>query len=320
MTIAPDTRPLTNVTIEPTIFPKHPLLARSGDVQPFPYQGSKRGLASAIIPLLGKSARVVEPFAGSAAVSLATRLARTSDVGVIADVNAPLMDLWRTIIDDPNRLADDYEALWNEQKTDPKTFFRAVRDRFNETHQPADFLYLLNRIVKGAVRYGRDGRMNQGADNRRLGAKPDTVRSRITGASRLMQGTDVVTAPYEAVLATVDPQTDVVYMDPPYQGTSTSPDTRYIANLGRTEFESELGELVERGVRFIVSYDVVTDDAKYGQPLSEELGLTHLHVAAGASAQATLLGRKQLSVESLYLSPALADGLDLDPVTANTLF
>lgn len=312
--------PLPNVAIEPTVFPKHPRLARSGDVQPFPYQGSKRALASAIVPLMGKSIRVVEPFAGSAALSIATRLAGISESGVIADVNEPLMDLWRAIIDRPDELAGEYEALWLEQRDDPRAYFNMVRDRFNDTHQPADMLYLLNRIVKGAVRYGRDGRMNQGADHRRLGAKPSTVRARVIGASHLMQNTEVIAADYEQVLAKVDPDTDVVYMDPPYQGTSTSPDHRYIANLQRAAFEEELSKLVANGVRFIVSYDVVTDDAKYGEPLDESLGLKHLHVAAGASAQATLLGRKQLSIESLYLSPALADGIDTAELAATVLF
>lgn len=331
MTVTTNTRPIAttqrttmpqppNVVIEPTVFPKHPKLARSGNVQPFPYQGSKRALASAIIPLMGESVRVVEPFAGSAAISIAARLTGISHSGIIADVNEPLMNLWQAIIDEPENLADDYEALWIEQHEDPRAFFNLVRDRFNDTHQPADLLYLLNRIVKGAVRYGRNGRMNQGADHRRLGAKPATVRARIMGASQLMQGTEVIAAPYEQVLSKVDPATDVVYMDPPYQGTSTSPDHRYIANLQREPFENELRKLVENDVRFIVSYDIITDDAKYGDPLDESLGLKHLHVAAGTSAQATLLGRKQPSIESLYLSPALAENLDTDRLTVDTLF
>ena len=297
---------LSTVTIQPTAFDVLPSLAAAKDVQPFPYQGSKRLLASAIIPLMGSFDRLVEPFAGSAAVSIAARLAGVCDRGLIADVNAPLMDLWRDIIERPDALADEYEALWTEQQDDPRAFFNMVRDRFNQTHQPADMLYLLNRIVKGAVRYGRDGKMNQSPDHRRLGARPATVRARLTGASALMQNTEVLATTYEDVLDLVDAKTDVVYMDPPYQGTSNSNDHRYIASLQRADFETQLQKLVDRDVRFIISYDVVTEDDKYGEPLSPELDLTHLHVAAGSSAQATLLGRTQQAVESLYLSPALA--------------
>lgn len=276
-------------------------------------------MASAIVPLLGDAERVVEPFAGSAAISIATRLAGTASGGLIADINAPLMALWGRIIDDPSGLADEYEVLWTEQQEDPRAYFHAVRDRFNESHEPADLLYLLNRIVKGAVRYGRDGRMNQGADHRRLGARPAVVRKRLVGASRLMAGTEVVAAPYEEVLQQVNADTDVVYMDPPYQGTSTSPDHRYIANLKRLDFEAELQQLVDRGVRFLVSYDVITTDKKYGEALSPSLGLVHLHVAAGVSSQATLLGRSQRSVESLYLSPRLAAEIDWTDKACATL-
>lgn len=312
--------PLPNLISDAIVFPKDPRLSGAASVQPFPYQGSKRGLTSAILPLLGDCDRLIEPFAGSAAVSLASRLVGQSATGVIADVNEPLMKLWGAIVETPEALSDGYQRLWEAQREDPREFFRQVRDRFNTTHEPVDFLYLLNRIVKGALRYGRDGQMNQGADNRRLGAKPETVRRRIIGASQLMRGTEIVTAPYEEVLSRVQPDTDVVYMDPPYQGTSTSADHRYIANLQREDFEQELGKLVARNVKFLVSYDVVTEDALYGQPLSEELGLVHIHVTAGASAQATLLGRRLTSVESLYLSPALVESVDLSVLRPQTLF
>jgi DNA adenine methylase len=40
--------------------------------------------------------------------------------------------------------------------------------------------------------------------------------------------------------------------------------------------------------------------------------LRHINVNTGASAQATLLGRDEETVESLYLSPALVDRLGGD--------
>ena len=53
----------------------------------------------------------------------------------------------------------------------------------------------------------------------------------------------------------------------------------------------------------------MTTDSKYGEPLDSALGLTHVHVTSGTSAQGTLMGNKHMSVESLYLSPSLADNL-----------
>src|SRR4051812_17027664 len=104
----------------------------AGVPHPFPYQGSKRALAHAILPFLPPgTAALVEPFAGSAAVSIAARHAGMAAGSVINDVNAPLMALWQAIVDDSAGLADRYERLWTEARTDPKGFFLATRAEFN---------------------------------------------------------------------------------------------------------------------------------------------------------------------------------------------
>lgn len=280
---------------------------------PFPYQGSKRALAHAVLRYLPTdTATLVEPFAGSAAISIAARYAGVAEATVINDVNAPLMEMWRRIAADPVALADEYEAIWQESLGDPKAFFFAKRAEFNESHDPALLLYLLNRIVKGAVRYSKTGDFNQSADNRRLGAKPATVRDRLTGTAKVMHGTKVHSGSYEPLLIEAG-AADVVYMDPPYQGVTNVADHRYMAGLVREEFEQALRKANDNGVSYIVSYDVVREDNKYGQRLHHELDLTHLHVVAGRSAQSTLSGGKDVTVESLYLSPALVarlGGLD----------
>ncbi len=57
-----------------------------------------------------------------------------------------------------------------------------------------------------------------------------------------------------------------------------------------------------RSQAYIVSYD----GEEYGEPLSQDLGLSRLLLTGGRSAQATLLGREDLAVESLYLSPQIS--------------
>lgn len=276
---------------------------------PFPYQGSKRALAHAILPFLpADTATLVEPFAGSAAISIASRYTRIAQHSVVNDVNAPLMAMWQFLITDAGALADQYELMWNESLADPKAYFMAKRSEFNESNDPAILLYLLNRIVKGAVRYGKNGAFNQSADNRRLGARPDTVRERLNRTSRVMQGTQVYTGSYESLLIEADPA-DVVYMDPPYQGVTNVADHRYMTGLVREDFERALRRANANDVSYIISYDVVREDKKYGERLHDDLGLTHLHVVAGRSAQSTLSGGTDVTVESLYLSPALVSRL-----------
>ncbi|HEY7174708.1 MAG TPA: DNA adenine methylase, partial [Micromonosporaceae bacterium] len=270
-----------------------------------PYQGSKRQLAHAIVPLLpADTARVIEPFAGSAAISLAARYVGVGRAALISDVNVPLMRLWREILDDPTALALRYQRLWFEQRPDPHAFFAAVRSTFNASHEPHHLLYLLARCVKAAVRYNRDGEFNQGADHRRLGARPDVMRARLTATSAALAGAHLEAVDYAAVLRGAD-RADVVYLDPPYQGVSTSRDRRYVVGLPRDAFVAELATAVDRETSFLVSYDGRSGTRAYGVPLPPELGLLHLHLHAGTSSQATLNGMSARTVESLYLSPAL---------------
>ncbi len=49
----------------------------------------------------------------------------------------------------------------------------------------------------------------------------------------------------------------------------------------------------------------MTGERTYGPPLPAALGLSRLLLDAGTSSQATLLGRAEKTVESLYLSPGL---------------
>ncbi|MEV0454502.1 DNA adenine methylase [Catellatospora methionotrophica] len=279
-----------------------------------PYQGSKRRLAHAIVPLLPPdTVRLLEPFAGSAAVAIAARHLRIGETAEISDVNEPLMRLWQRVLAEPLALAADYERLWHEQLTDPKAYYDAVRTRFNETHEPHCLLYLLARCVKAAVRYNREGGFNQGPDRRRLGARPDAMRLRLTATARVLTGCRAYTADYADVLSRARPD-DVVYLDPPYQGVSQARDHRYMAGLPREAFVARLREAVTRGTSFLLSYDGLSRDGDaaertYGDPLPTDLGLLHLHLDAGTSSQATLNGRHTRTVESLYLSPALATRL-----------
>jgi DNA adenine methylase len=71
--------------------------------------------------------------------------------------------------------------------------------------------------------------------------------------------------------------------------------------------------MVQRNLSFIISYDGRTGDRSFGRPLPPSLGLTHIEIHAGPSSQATLLGRSEHTVESLYLSSALVMRLRRSP-------
>ena len=99
-------------------------------------------------------------------------------------------------------------------------------------------------------------------------------------------------------------------MDPPYQGTSFTRDHRYCSGLSYDEFADALQAMNDRGLSYMASYDGKTGEKSHGKPLPRSLSLTHLHIRTGRSSQATLLGDKLETVESLYLSPALVERLN----------
>ncbi len=278
----------------------------AGVPHPIPYQGSKRQLAQYIVSLFpSDTRRLVEPFAGSAAVSLAAGHMRRVKRWAINDLHRPLIDLWAEIIQRPDEISDKYEKIWKAQLGDERAHYDRVRDCFNKQHRPEDFLYLLARCVKAAIRYNSRGEFNNSPDNRRLGAVPETMRRHITGASAIFKGKSTISSvDYREILESARPG-DLVYMDPPYQGVVNTHNHRYRHGIAFEEFVSAIEKLRRKGIPFIVSYDGRTGNKRYGRSLPVSLGLTHIEIPAGRSTQATLLGRDDSTYESLYLSPEI---------------
>jgi DNA adenine methylase len=285
-----------------------------GVPQPFPYQGSKRQLAKQIVACLPpETKRLVEPFAGSAAVSLAAAYLRRARYFFLNDAHEPLMKLWKEIVKKPEELANEYKTLWLAQSGREREYYDRVRQRFNESNEPHFFLYLLARCVKAAVRYNGNGKFNNSPDNRRLGMRPETMGQNIKHASALLRGRVRLTCQdYRQTLAEANPE-DVVYMDPPYQGVCDTRDHRYCSGVHFDSFVEALDDLNRRGIAFMVSYDGRTGEKVHGKPLPAKLDLVRLDIKAGRSTQATLLGRKDTTVESLYLSSCLLARLGAVP-------
>lgn len=231
------------------------------------------------------------------------------------DYNKPLSELLGLIINQPENISDFYKATWRGEDEDALEHYYRIREDFNRTNDARLLLYLLARCVKGSVRYNSEGLFNQSPDKRRLGTRPDTMRENILGVSMLMRGKTIVTAQdYRDVLANCR-ETDVVYMDPPYQGVCGERDSRYLSGILFDDFVAALDQLNQRGVRYIISYDGRLGDQTYGQPLPDYLSLTLVEIEAGRSSQATLLGRLDVTFESLYLSERLSEEVGALPRT-----
>lgn len=271
------------------------------------YQGSKRNLASQILQYIPKKFnRLIEPFAGMAAITIAVSKQKRAERYLLNDLNEPLVNVLRESITNPQQLVEDYTRIWSEQLTyqgGSVEHYYKVRNDFNNGNQcAANMLYLLARCVKGSVRYSSSGQFNQSPDKRRMGTNPINLARNVFLISSYLKGkTDFSSVDYRDVTRNAR-SGDVVYMDPPYQGVCSSRDSRYFSGIDFNDFVECVDDLNRRGVDFVISYDGTCGDKQYGIDLPKELGLRKIMLRAGLSSQSLLLGKKETTVEALYLS------------------
>lgn len=248
-----------------------------------------------------------EPFAGSAALTIAASSRSVARSYVIGDSLAPLVSIWDQILGDPIGLARRYESVWEGQLSEGgREHFNRVRTEFNDEPEAARLLYLLARCVKNAPRFSRSG-FSQSADHRRKGMHPRKMVGELLGAHNLLKGrTTTFVGDAEDCVREAGPM-DLVYMDPPWQGTTEGVDKRYHQGFGRVRLETLLAALNAREIPWMLSYDGRSGERTYGTPLSSALWGTRLDLHAGRSSQATLVGRVEETVESLYISASLSN-------------
>ena len=276
------------------------------------YQGSKRNLAPQILRYFPqKFNRLIEPFAGMAAITIAVSKQRRAEQYVLNDLNEPLINILREAINNPQKLIEEYTNVWSEQITfegGSVEHFYKIRKDFNEGNKSAaNMLYLLARCVKGSVRYSTNGMFNQSPDKRRMGTNPKNLASNVYMISSFLKGkTEFSSVDYREVTKMAK-RGDIVYMDPPYQGVCTTRDSRYFSGICFDDFVECVDELNSRGIDFVISYDGTCGEKQYGVDLPKELKLKKVMLNAGLSSQSLLLGKKEKTVEALYISPNLSD-------------
>ena len=161
--------------------------------------------------------------------------------------------------------------------------------------------------IKGSIRYNSKGLFNQSPDKRRRGTAPFKMGKNIFGVSNLLkEKTLFFNLDYKEFLDSIDISSDdLIYMDPPYQGVCSKRDSRYFSTIDFDEFVGTLEKLNDKGLSYLISYDGKTGDKEYGSKLPKKLDLTYIEIAAGRSTQSTLLGKKEYTFESLYISMPL---------------
>ncbi|WP_202895416.1 DNA adenine methylase [Iningainema tapete] len=270
---------------------------------PIPYQGSKRNLAAQIAKYIKQPVDTLyEPFAGSAAMTLYVADHKLARHFVIGDSLSSLIELWRLIVEKPEIVSNYYEKIWCGQHDGDNEYFYKIREKYNDTNDPIMLLYLIARCVKNSVRFNKQGNFTQSVDKRRQGMHPDKMRANVFGASFLLRGrVEFFYGDFSECIQNAN-QNSLIYLDPPYQGTTYGRDKRYFAQLSIDRLCETLYILNNKKIPFILSYDGMSGEKTYGVELPKDLNMSKVLLNAGRSSQATLNGENSITFESLYIS------------------
>ncbi|QDU97673.1 Dam family site-specific DNA-(adenine-N6)-methyltransferase [Lignipirellula cremea] len=293
-----------------TSSPAGPFRARQAKSIPslIKWTGGKRSQASRIAALLPPFGRYFEPFLGGGAL-----LYLTATPGAVAgDAYPPLIDLWKLLRDEPQKVVAAYRRDWKKltaelDRLGPQAaakgerlpaHYYAVRDRFNRRPNPLDLNLLLRTCVNGIVRFNDQGEFNNSFHLSRRGMEPDRFAKVVEAWRPLLGQVDFVCQDYADTVAAAGAG-DLVYFDPPYAGNRQ----RYTADLDLDRFFGVLADLNQRGVHWALSFDGSRGDKDLTHAVPPELYRQQLRLDTGASAVNKVLnGPLERVEESLYLN------------------
>ena len=194
------------------------------------WAGGKAKLTPLIRQQLPHAKRLIEPFTGSAAVSLALEF----DEYVLNDSNADLMNVYQILQVEQQDFVDYAQSFFTPEHNQ-ETRFYDLREKFNHTdnhHEKAALLiYLNHHAFNGLCRYNSKGGFNVPFGRYKSPYFPaDEMHGFVQKSNRMMLMCGDFQAAFERVNAD-----DVIYCDPP-------PELR-------TWFENNLHRFPERTVQ-----------------------------------------------------------------------
>lgn len=238
--------------------------------------GTKRVQASEIVARFPKEiATYYEPFIGGGSVLY--ELLR-SNVSVkryrCSDICEPLIALWNLIRTDPARVEDQYRKMRSVLLNRGSDFYDEVRDRFNKTHDPCDFFFILRTCRNGYVRFNQRGQFTVGFHHKRKGAPADEVHALLQDWHRLLTINDVqfCVRDYRDVRSR---SRDVLYLDPPYMLPN---DTPY---FGRLDFGDMWNWMDRQRGRYFLSLNGFVDGEDRRVAVPDHLFDEELQIDAG---------------------------------------
>ena len=230
------------------------------------WAGNKYKIVARIKAILPDGQRLVEPFAGSAALFL------NSDYPsyLLSDTNADLINLYHHLQTEGDTFITYCRPFFTPENNQREQFYK-FRNEFNMTEdgrlKSALFLYLNKHGYNGLCRYNSKGGFNVPFGRYK---RPYFPEAEMRHFQQKAQHATFQQANFATVMAACQPG-DVVYCDPPYVPLSrTANFTSYSANgfswAEQIELVHQAEQLAQRGIPVIISnHDTVAVRQAYKQ-------------------------------------------------------
>ena len=280
------------------------------NIQPIiKWSGSKRSQADEIIQYFpDKIDTYYEPFCGGA--SMMRRLL-DSDIDVkhvvCSDLNKDLIETWKLIEGQPDRLLEKYTQFWTELNSketidEKRKYFEQKRFEYNMTHDPYIFFFIMRTCTNGMPRYNKKGEFNNSYHLSRGGITPDNLRPILEEWFKKLHTKDVefVNCSYEKIFERCT-ENDFIYLDPPYFNTKGM----YFGGIDFEKFFNDLEQLNKRGVRWLMSFDGKSGNVDNTcKTIQKEIYKEHVYIKSGNSSFKRVIGNNKHAIvyESLYMN------------------
>ncbi|HDY7358438.1 TPA: DNA adenine methylase [Klebsiella pneumoniae] len=213
------------------------------------WAGNKTAVMHKLKKHLPAGPRLVEPFAGSCAVMMATEYPHY----LVADINSDLINLYKQIAFDCEKFISNAKHFF--LGTNGAESYYNIRQGFNHSSEITDFwkavffLYLNRHGYRGLCRYNLSGHFNVPYGNYK---NPYFPESEIRAFAEKAQRATFICASYDETLELLQTG-DVVYCDPPYDGTFSGYHTAGFTEADHFHLASILERRSSEGHPVIVS-------------------------------------------------------------------
>jgi DNA adenine methylase len=242
--------------------------------------GNKQTQAHAIIAHLPpRFGTYFEPFLGSGGVLGVLAPPRA----VASDGFTPLMEIWRTLRDDKERLKRDYaERHASIAALGKRRAYEQVLRHYNERPNGPDLVYLCRACYGGVVRFRKhDGHMSTPVGIHDP-ISPASFAARVDAWHARTRGTEFVHLDFADAMSRAGPD-DLVYCDPPYGDSQTILYGAQSFSLER--LLASIEGCRQRGARVALSIDGTKFSGRKlcNVPLPEGLFVRETFIAVGRS-------------------------------------